>query len=105
MATGDKYTLADLPYDFGALEPHISGKIMQLHHDKHHRAYVTKANEALAGLADARAKNDFSKMATPERALAFNVSGHVLHSLFWQNLAPKAGGEPTGALAEQIRRD
>ena len=102
MAT---YTLPDLPYDFGALEPHISGKIMQLHHDKHHRAYVTGANEALDGLADARARNDFSKIAALERSLAFNVSGHVLHSLFWQNLAPKAGGTPTGALAQQIATD
>jgi len=100
-----KYTLPDLPYDFGALEPHISGKIMELHHGKHHRAYVTNANTALEGLAEARAKNDFSKVATLERALAFNLSGHVLHSLFWQNLAPKAGGEPTGALADQVKRD
>jgi Fe-Mn family superoxide dismutase len=100
-----KYTLPDLPYDFGALEPHISGKIMQVHHDKHHNAYVTGANETLDALADARAKNDFSRIATLERALAFHVSGHVLHSLFWQNLAPKAGGEPTGGLAEQIKTD
>jgi Fe-Mn family superoxide dismutase len=100
-----KYTLPDLPYDYGALEPHISGKIMQLHHDKHHNAYVTGANEALDALADARAKNDFSRIATLEKALAFHVSGHVLHSLFWQNMAPKAGGEPTGALAEQIKAD
>jgi len=97
-----KYTLPDLPYDFGALEPHISGKIMELHHGKHHRAYVTNANTALDGLADARAKNDFSKIATLERALAFNLSGHVLHSLFWQNLAPKAGGRPSGELAAAI---
>ena len=100
-----KYTLPDLPYDHGALEPHISGKIMQLHHDKHHRAYVTGANEALDALADARARNDFSRTAALERQLAFNVSGHVLHSLFWQNLAPRAGGEPTGALADQLKRD
>jgi len=100
-----KYTLPDLPYDYGALEPHVSGKIMQLHHDKHHRAYVSGANDALDGLAEARAKNDFSKIATLERALAFNVSGHVLHSLFWQNLAPKSGGQPTGALAEQLATD
>jgi Fe-Mn family superoxide dismutase len=100
-----KYTLPDLPYDYGALEPHISGKIMQLHHDKHHKAYVTGANDALDALADARAKNDFSRIATLERALAFHVSGHVLHSLFWQNMAPKAGGEPTGALADQIKAD
>jgi Fe-Mn family superoxide dismutase len=100
-----KYTLPDLPYDYGALEPHISGKIMQLHHDKHHRAYVTGANEALDALADARARNDFSRTAALERQLAFNVSGHVLHSLFWQNLAPRAGGEPTGALGDQLKRD
>ena len=105
MPTTNQYTLPDLAYDYGALEPHISGKIMQLHHDKHHRAYVTNANTALDGLADARAKNDFSKIATLERALAFNLSGHVLHSLFWQNMAPKAGGEPTGPLADQLKRD
>lgn len=104
-----KYTLPDLPYDFGALEPHISGKIMQLHHDKHHQAYVNGANTALDGLAEAREKNDFTKIAALERALAFHVSGHVLHSLFWQNLAPpkgdEVGGEPAGALAEQIKKD
>ena len=87
-----KYTLPELPYDYGALEPHVSGKIMQLHHDKHHAAYVAGANTANEGLAEARAKNDFAKIATLEKALAFHTSGHVLHSLFWQNLAPKAGG-------------
>ena len=66
------------------------------------RAYVAGANDALDGLAEARAQDDFSRIAALERALAFNVSGHVLHSLFWQNLAPEAGGEPTGALGEQI---
>jgi len=100
-----KYTLPSLPYDYGALEPHISGDILRLHHDKHHRAYVTGANDALDGLADARAKNDFSRIAALERSLAFNVSGHVLHSLYWQNMAPGAGGEPTGALAAQMTRD
>ena len=100
-----KYTLPDLPYDYGALEPHISGRIMQLHHDRHHRTYVTAANETLDALADARARNDFSRIAAFERALAFNVSGHVLHSLFWQNLAPRAGGQPSGALADQMARD
>ncbi len=99
-----KYLLPNLPYDYGALEPHISGDIMRLHHDKHHRAYVTGANDALDGLAEARAKNDFSRIAALERSLAFNVSGHVLHSLYWQNLAPGAGGQPTGALADADRR-
>jgi Fe-Mn family superoxide dismutase len=100
-----KYKLPALSYDYGALEPHISGKIMQLHHDKHHRAYVDGANTALEGLAEARAKNEFSKIASLERALAFHVSGHVLHSMFWQNLTPDGGGEPDGALAAQIQQD
>jgi superoxide dismutase, Fe-Mn family len=99
------YTLPALAYDFGALEPHVSGKIIELHHDKHHAAYVAGANTALEALAEARAKHDFSKIAALERALAFHVSGHVLHSLFWQNMAPKRGGEPEGALARQIAGD
>jgi Fe-Mn family superoxide dismutase len=97
-----KYTLPDLRYDYAALEPHISGRIMELHHDKHHRAYVTGGNEALQGLAEARAGKDFRKIAALERALAFHVSGHVLHSIFWQNLKPQGGGQPQGALAEAI---
>jgi superoxide dismutase, Fe-Mn family len=105
FAAMPKYTLPDLAYDYGALEPHVSGKIMQLHHDKHHLAYVNGANTATEGLAEAREKNDFAKIAALEKALAFHTSGHVLHSLFWQNLAPKSGGEPTGALAEQIKQD
>jgi Fe-Mn family superoxide dismutase len=100
-----KYTLPDLAYDYAALEPHVSGKIMQLHHDKHHQAYVTGANTALDGLAEAREKNDFSKIAALEKALAFHTSGHVLHSLFWQNLAPQAGGEPGGTLGDRIKQD
>ena len=97
-----KYTLADLRYDYGALEPHISGKIIELHHDKHHAAYVTGANDATDALAEARSKNDFAKVAQLEKALAFHTSGHVLHALFWQNLTPKGGDKPTGALAQEI---
>jgi Fe-Mn family superoxide dismutase len=100
-----KYTLPDLRYDYGALEPHISGKIMQLHHDKHHAAYVGGANKALEGLEEARAKNDFAKIPLLEKQLGFHLSGHVLHSLFWQNLKPQGGGEPGGDLGEQIKRD
>lgn len=100
-----RYTLPELSYDFGALEPHLSGKIVELHHGKHHKAYVDGANKALDGLAEAREKKDFAKVGALERALAFNVSGHILHCLYWQNLAPKAGGEPTGALAQQITKD
>ncbi len=100
-----EYTLPDLRYDYGALEPHISARIMQLHHDKHHAAYVRGANTALERLAEARDKENFDNLPALERALAFHLSGHVLHSLFWKNLAPKAGGRPEGALAEAIQRD
>jgi Fe-Mn family superoxide dismutase len=100
-----KYTLPDLEYDFGALEPHISGQIMQLHHDKHHAAYVKKANETLDQLDEARDKSDFTRIAGLEKSLAFNLSGHVLHSLFWRNLMPKGGGRPKGELATAIARD
>jgi superoxide dismutase, Fe-Mn family len=96
------YKLPDLRYDYGALEPHISGKIMELHHDKHHAGYVKGANDTLEKLDAARDARDFSKVAAMEKALAFNLSGHVLHSLFWQNLSPKAGGRPEGDLAEAI---
>ncbi len=99
------YKLPDLRYDYGALEPHITGKIMELHHDKHHAGYVKGANDTLEKLDAARDARDFSKVAGLEKALAFNLSGHVLHSLFWQNLSPKAGGRPEGDLAEAIDRD
>ena len=97
--------LPDLQYDYAALEPHVSGRIMELHHDKHHAAYVKGANEALERLGEARQKEDFTRLGALEKSLAFNLSGHVLHSLFWQNLSPEGGGEPTGELAEQIRKD
>jgi Fe-Mn family superoxide dismutase len=100
-----KYALPDLPYDYGALEPHVSAKIMQLHHDKHHKAYVDGANQTLEALAEARDKSDFVRIAALEHQLAFHVSGHVLHSLFWNNLSPKGGGTPTGPLASAIDRD
>ena len=99
------YTLPELPFDYAALEPHISAQIMELHHDKHHAAYVKGANGALEALAAARADDDFDHVAKLQRDLAFNVSGHVLHSLFWSNLSPDGGGEPHGDLAEQIRKD
>src|SRR5512132_2466032 len=97
-----QYTLPDLRYDYGSLEPHISGKIMELHHDKHHAGYVKGANTALEKLDEAREKEDFTRLAALEKALAFNLSGHVLHSLFWQNLTPKGGGRPQGELAAAI---
>src|SRR5678815_1970293 len=105
MCIRDRYVLPDLPYDHSALEPHISAKIIELHHGKHHAAYVKNANTALERLDEARAKEDFTRLAALEKALAFNLSGHILHSIFWQNMMKKGGGEPDGALADAIKRD
>jgi superoxide dismutase, Fe-Mn family len=99
------YTLPDLPYDYSALEPQISGKIMELHHGKHHATYVKNANSVLEQLDEARQKDDFARLAALERALAFNLSGHILHSIFWKNMIPKGGGEPRGDLAGAIQKD
>jgi hypothetical protein len=96
------YTLPDLPYDPGALEPHISARITELHHDKHHAAYVKGANTALERLHESRATGDFTTISMLEKNLAFNVSGHVLHSVFWTNLSPNGGGEPSGDLADLL---
>ncbi len=96
------YTLPDLTYDYGALEPHISGKIMELHHSKHHNTYVTGANTALEKLEEARDKGDLSAVNMLEKNLAFNLGGHVNHSAFWTNLSPEGGGEPTGEIGAAI---
>jgi Fe-Mn family superoxide dismutase len=78
---------------------------MQLHHEKHHAGYVKNANRALERLDAAREKEDFTSVAALEKSLAFNLSGHVLHSIFWQNLMKNGGGEPQGGLAEAVSRD
>jgi Fe-Mn family superoxide dismutase len=93
------YKLPDLPYDYGDLEPHYSAKILELHHDKHHAAYVKGANAALEKLAEARDSQSLDNINQLEKDLAFNVSGHVLHSIFWQNLRADGGGAPDGELA------
>jgi len=98
-----QYTLPDLPYDFGALEPHLSGQILELHHDKHHAAYVAGANTAVEKLAEARANDELGPPLTGlEKNLAFHVSGHLLHSLYWLNMSPDGGGRPEGELAAAI---
>lgn len=96
------YTLPELPYDYSALEPSISGTIMELHHSKHHQAYVTGANTALAGLAAARDSGDLGGVNKLEKDLAFNLGGHVNHSIFWTNLSPDGGDTPTGELASAL---
>ncbi len=99
MAT---YTLPDLPYDYGALAPHIAPEIMELHHSKHHQAYVTGANTALEQLEEARAGGNFGAINKLEKDLAFHLGGHVNHSVFWKNMSPDGGGEPTGDTAAAI---
>ncbi|MGK2348046.1 superoxide dismutase [Actinomyces sp. W5033] len=96
------YTLPELPYDYSALEPHISAKIMELHHDKHHAAYVAGANAALDKLEAARECGDHGAINLLEKNLAFNLGGHINHSVFWKNLSPDGGGRPEGELAEAI---
>uniref|UniRef100_A0A0D9ZXG2 Superoxide dismutase n=1 Tax=Oryza glumipatula TaxID=40148 RepID=A0A0D9ZXG2_9ORYZ len=91
--------LPDLPYDYGALEPAISGEIMRLHHQKHHATYVANYNKALEQLDAAVAKGDASAVVHLQSAIKFNGGGHVNHSIFWNNLKPisEGGGEPPHA--------
>ena len=98
----EKYTLPELLYDYAALEPHISAKIMELHHDKHHAAYVAGANAALEQLAEARANGSYGNVSKLSKDLAFNLGGHTNHSIFWKNLSPEGGDKPTGELAAAI---
>lgn len=97
-----EYTLPDMPYDYAALEPAITGEILELHHSKHHAAYVKGANDTLERLAEARDKGEFGGLVGLEKTFAFNLSGHVLHSIFWENLSPDGGDRPDGELAAAI---
>lgn len=102
-----KFTLPNLPYDYNALEPVISAEIMQLHHQKHHNAYVTNLNTALEKYSAAEQQEDLSTMISLQPAIRFNGGGHLNHSIFWTNLAPqnRGGGEaPTGELADAIQK-
>jgi Fe-Mn family superoxide dismutase len=96
------YTLPELAYDYGALEPHLSARILELHHDKHHKAYVDGANKVLERLQEVRASGDYGSINQLEKNLAFHLSGHILHSLFWKNLTPDSPEKPAGELAAAI---
>jgi Fe-Mn family superoxide dismutase len=96
------YELPALTYDYSALEPHYSARLLELHHDKHHKAYVDGVNSTLEKLAGARESDDLSAIVGLEKALAFNLSGHVLHTLFWKNLSPTGGDKPEGELSAAI---
>jgi Fe-Mn family superoxide dismutase len=102
-----KYALPALPYANNALEPHISGEIMTLHHTKHHQAYVNGANAALDRLEKQRKGENPENVRGILRDLSFNVSGHKTHAVFWPNMAPpgKGGGEPGGGIADKIAQD
>lgn len=97
------HELPPLPYAYNALEPHIDEQTMKLHHDIHHLGYVNGLNNAENKLAEARQKNDFALVKHWERELAFHGAGHFLHCIFWENMAPNAGGEPSGKLADAIK--
>jgi Fe-Mn family superoxide dismutase len=97
-----KYVLPELGYDYAALEPSISARIMELHHSKHHAAYVAGINGALDALEEARAKNDFTWVNKLQKDLAFHLGGHINHSIFWKNLAPANSDRPEGELAAAI---
>ncbi|MEZ5171660.1 MAG: superoxide dismutase [Acidimicrobiia bacterium] len=97
-----EYELPELPYDYSDLEPHYSARILELHHGKHHAAYVKGANTTMADLASARQRDDYGSLNQLEKNLAFHVSGHVLHTLFWTNMSPDGGGKPDGDLDDAI---
>lgn len=96
------YTLPDLPYDYAALEPYISGAIMELHHDKHHATYVKGLTTTIDQLAEARDAADYTHVTGLEKSLSFHLGGHLNHSIFWPNMSPDGGDKPTGELAQAI---
>ncbi len=98
------YDLPPLPYAYDALEPYLAARTLRLHHDTHHAGYVRGANEAMSKLADARRTGETARAGDDAAALAFNASGHVLHTLYWQNMAPSGGGTPAGRIGGMIRR-
>ncbi|MDQ1519006.1 MAG: superoxide dismutase, Fe-Mn family [Actinomycetota bacterium] len=98
------YELPPLPYDYAALEPHYSARQVELHHDKHHATYVKGANDTLEQFDAFRSDGASNQQVLRglERALAFNVSGHLLHSVFWPSMRPDGGGYPEGELKAAI---
>jgi len=114
LVTGEKtmeqprlYILPKLPYDYADLQPYMSKEQLTIHHDKHHQAYVNGANAILQRLDKARKEGTDLDVKSTLKELSFNIGGNLLHSLFWNNLAPpkKAGGKPTGALGEAIDKE
>jgi len=99
------YELPPLPYDYDALEPHISEQVLTWHHDTHHQGYVNGWNAAEESLEENREAGEFGSSAGAIRNVTHNGSGHILHDLFWQNMSPEGGDEPEGDLADRIEED
>ncbi len=97
--------LPPLPYDYDALEPHISEQVLTWHHDTHHQGYVNGLESAEETLAENREEGDFSSSAAAQQSVTHNGCGHYLHTLFWENMDPSGGGEPSGELADRIEED
>ncbi len=104
-AAEGKYALPALPYPYDALEPVIDKQTVTIHHDKHHAGYVTKLNDTLEKLAAARGAGDFAAIKALCGDLAFNGSGHVLHTIYWENMNPADRGWPEGELRKAIEKD
>uniref|UniRef100_A0A672G6G2 Superoxide dismutase n=1 Tax=Salarias fasciatus TaxID=181472 RepID=A0A672G6G2_SALFA len=104
-ASRQKHTLPDLPYDYDALEPHISADIMWRHHGKHHAEYVKNLNMIQEQYLEALQMGDKTAQQVLKPARLLNYGGHINHSMFWNNLSPNGGGEPKGVLMNAIKRD
>jgi Fe-Mn family superoxide dismutase len=107
METDKFYTLPKLPYDYNALVPYMSEEQLKIHHDKHHQAYVNGANNIIRKLEKARKENAELDIKSTLKELSFNIGGHRLHSIFWENMAPqgKGGGKPGGTIGDEIQKE
>lgn len=99
------HSLPPLKYEYSALEPHISALIMEIHHQKHHNAYITNLKACTEKLKQAEEANDVGAMNALLPAIKFNGGGHLNHTIFWTNMAPDAGGEPSGPVADAINEE
>jgi len=102
------FTLPKLPYDYSALAPYLSEEQLKIHHDKHHQGYVNGANAIFTKIDDAMKNGTILEVKTTSKELSFNIGGHMLHTTFWENMAPAGkggGGQPNGAIADIINKE
>jgi len=107
LEKGNLYVLPKLPYGYNQLAPHISEEQLKIHYEKHHQAYVNGANAILQRVDKARKEGSDLDVRSTMKELSFNIGGHLLHSLFWDNLAPtgKGGGKPSGAVGDALQKE